>query len=258
MEVHHPHHVTHKKKWGEYLLEFLMLFLAVFLGFIAENIREGSAERLKEKHLIASLKKDLINDTANLNRIIKNISLHNAWVDSAARYLNSEEIKGNEKKLAASLTNATIWFGYNPPDVAVSEIRNTGNFNLIENENAKAGILNYISQLNFYNKYSEPLNNARHAMDTTSVSIFKSADYQKFTKAMYEAFKKGHTFISDSDLGNTIVFKTYNTAEYKRLSNKLEQENVLENDMLGQYANLYKIDTALIFLLQKEYHLEIE
>src|ERR1700694_6030396 len=42
MEVHkHPHHVTHKKKWGEYLLEFLMLFLAVFLGFVAENIREN-------------------------------------------------------------------------------------------------------------------------------------------------------------------------------------------------------------------------
>ena len=37
MEVHkHPHHVTHKKKWGEYVLEFLMLFLAVFLGFLAE------------------------------------------------------------------------------------------------------------------------------------------------------------------------------------------------------------------------------
>jgi hypothetical protein len=41
MEVHkHPHHVAHKKKWSEYLLEFFMLFLAVFLGFIAENVRE--------------------------------------------------------------------------------------------------------------------------------------------------------------------------------------------------------------------------
>ena len=35
MEVHkHPHHVTHKKKWGEYVLEFLMLFLAVFLALL--------------------------------------------------------------------------------------------------------------------------------------------------------------------------------------------------------------------------------
>jgi len=24
MEAHHPHHVTHKKKWTEYLLEFFM------------------------------------------------------------------------------------------------------------------------------------------------------------------------------------------------------------------------------------------
>src|SRR5947199_611234 len=45
MEVHkHPHHVTHKKKWGEYLLEFFMLFLAVFLGFLAENLRESQVE----------------------------------------------------------------------------------------------------------------------------------------------------------------------------------------------------------------------
>lgn len=39
-----PHHVTHKKKWVEYLLEFFMLFLAVFLGFVAENIREHTVE----------------------------------------------------------------------------------------------------------------------------------------------------------------------------------------------------------------------
>src|SRR6478736_3470442 len=52
MEVHkHPHHVTHKKKWGEYFLEFLMLFLAVFLGFITENIREGISENSKAKEL---------------------------------------------------------------------------------------------------------------------------------------------------------------------------------------------------------------
>ena len=46
MEVHkHPHHVTHKKKWEEYILEFAMLFLAVFLGFIAENQREHYVDK---------------------------------------------------------------------------------------------------------------------------------------------------------------------------------------------------------------------
>ena len=56
MEVHkHPHHVTHKKNWGEYLLEFAMLFLAVFLGFVAENIRERSVEHEREKEYAKAL-----------------------------------------------------------------------------------------------------------------------------------------------------------------------------------------------------------
>src|SRR5688572_29283964 len=64
MEVHkHPHHVTHKKKWGEYLLEFFMLFLAVFLGFVAENIREHSVERKREKEYARSLYDELYGDS---------------------------------------------------------------------------------------------------------------------------------------------------------------------------------------------------
>src|SRR5436190_24330133 len=50
MEVHkHPHHPTHKKKWGEYLLELFMIFLAVTIGFFAEQIREGFVESRNEK-----------------------------------------------------------------------------------------------------------------------------------------------------------------------------------------------------------------
>jgi hypothetical protein len=45
MEVHkHPHGVRYKKKWGEYVLEFLMIFLAVFLGFLTENMKEKIVE----------------------------------------------------------------------------------------------------------------------------------------------------------------------------------------------------------------------
>jgi hypothetical protein len=64
MEVHkHPHHVTYKKKWGEYLLEFLMLFLAVFLGFIAENQREHIVEHQREKKFSSRLLSDLRQDS---------------------------------------------------------------------------------------------------------------------------------------------------------------------------------------------------
>ena len=58
MEVHHPHHPTHKKKWSEYIIEFVMLFAAVTLGFFAENIRE----RIAEKHKADELKRAIVYD----------------------------------------------------------------------------------------------------------------------------------------------------------------------------------------------------
>ena len=109
-----------------------------------------------------------------------------------------------------------------------------------------------------YNKYSEPLNNARHSMDTSLVSIFRSGDYQKIIQALYIILNKGNSFLNVSDIPYTFVFKTYDPAEFKRLSTKLEQENVLENDMLGQYGRLYTNDTILINLIKKEYHLTNE
>ena len=77
MEVHkHPNHVTHKKKWTEYLLEFFMLFFAVFLGFLAENIREHLVEKNKEKEYIQSMIVDMKTDikqldSLNINRLLK-------------------------------------------------------------------------------------------------------------------------------------------------------------------------------------------
>src|SRR6201989_2741559 len=71
MEVHkHPHHVTHKKKWGEYLLEFFMLFLAIFLGFLAENLREQIVEHHREKVYIHSLVEDLKSDIIQSDQVL--------------------------------------------------------------------------------------------------------------------------------------------------------------------------------------------
>ena len=84
MEIHkQPHHVTHKKKWGEYVLEFLMLFLAVFLGFFAENYREILVNKEKEHHYIQNMVADLKSDTTDLNFAIYYQQLWYNHLDSA-------------------------------------------------------------------------------------------------------------------------------------------------------------------------------
>ena len=66
MEIHHHPHAHHKKKWTDYLFEFLMLFLAVSLGFFVENQREHYIERHRSEQYAEFLYNDLINDTVNL------------------------------------------------------------------------------------------------------------------------------------------------------------------------------------------------
>jgi len=254
MEVHkHSHDLTHKKKWTEYLLEFFMLFFAVFLGFLTENIREHLSERKKERHLIESLEKDIENDMSNLKHVISNMALHNNWVDSSVIYLNSPIIRGKEIGIANVLENATIWIIYTVPDITISEIRNSGAFNLIRSEKVKKEILNYMGNLNNYIKYSEPLINARHDMDTSTVSIMTTKDLRKITAMIYVADAKGRDFLDPSDFNSPIEFRTYDQAAFKKLADKLERLNYLENDMLGQYQRLYEYDVNLLKVLREEY-----
>jgi len=70
MEVHHPHHPSHKKKWSEYIIEFVMLFTAVTLGFFAENIREHQIMSHRVEQNKITILKDLQADSINISRAL--------------------------------------------------------------------------------------------------------------------------------------------------------------------------------------------
>src|SRR4030088_31864 len=88
MEVpHHPH--TERKKWTNYLWEFLMLFLAVFAGFLAENQREHYVERQREKQYMQSLLGDLAADTARFSSGILRKDGRIGAIDTIFRFFNT-------------------------------------------------------------------------------------------------------------------------------------------------------------------------
>ena len=71
MEVHHHSGGHHSDKhFKDYFLEFLMIFLAVSMGFLAENFREYITDKNHVEELAGQLKEDLMNDTANIHRLI--------------------------------------------------------------------------------------------------------------------------------------------------------------------------------------------
>ncbi len=146
MEVHnHPHHVTHKKKWGEYFLEFFMLFLAVFLGFLAENQREHMVENQREKKFIRSLGSDLDADISRLKTIIQLRNERALLLDSFINLLNSKEglQHSNDLYYYNSFATRGVAFRFTPVDGTMQQLKNAGNLRLIRKAVISDSIISY-------------------------------------------------------------------------------------------------------------------
>ena len=135
MEVHHHGHVHEKKKWLEYLFQFFMLFLAVFCGFLAEYQLEHRIEKDREKQFMQTFLVDLQRDTAEIiedsgtwERVINDI-------DSLRKELEKPEDSQNVAlmyKASTTIIFRYTTFRYN--DRTIQQLRNSGNFRLIERE----------------------------------------------------------------------------------------------------------------------------
>ena len=143
MEVHHPHHPTHKKKWAEYLLEFLMLFLAVFLGFIAENLREISVEKHRAKEYMHSLIEDLEADTANIQSTISLAEAMKKQTENLVELINN----GLDKSEIAQLYRLNLITGkvvqVSFEDRTSSQLKNSGSLRMVKNSTIADSIRSY-------------------------------------------------------------------------------------------------------------------
>ncbi len=144
MEIPHPHHITHRKKWGEYLLEFLMIFLAVFLGFIAENIREHIAERRHAEDYAKNFLIDLKNDVKDIDQAMRFDSLTNLMIDSLILFVNNVPLPKNAAYLyyLSHLANWTYTNDWNK--ATLNQLIFSGNLRYFTNENL-------VAKINYYN-----------------------------------------------------------------------------------------------------------
>ena len=129
MEAHHPHHIAHKKKWEEYLLEFFMLFLAVFLGFIAENIRETNVEHEREKQYAHELYSELYADSAGFSQKLNARLDKERDCDYIYSFLKDSSLTTLPKKFYPAYTTVFYLinsFTFEPKDGVLSQLKSSG------------------------------------------------------------------------------------------------------------------------------------
>lgn len=200
MEVQkHPHHVLHKKKWPEYLLEFFMLFLAVYLGFIAENIREHSVEKNREKEYIESMISDMKSDINQIDSL-NNLRLQKReMIDSILFILDTPQPDqyGNQLYYYARRLPRPIRIISN--DGTMQQMKNAGNLRLIRSNKSLDAILKY-DQLVRYNSIVEEREEILIQQTFPSLKkIFNTRIFEKMVNGMQISRPEGNPKLSHSD-----------------------------------------------------------
>ncbi len=248
MEVHkHPHHVTHKKKWGEYLLEFFMLFLAVFLGFLAENMREHQIEKEREKQYIESYIEDLKADTAAIRRNLVFRELKGRQMDSLMSLLSTQSAKGHENDLYYLGRVLIRSKPFQSTDRTIIQLKNSGALRLIRSRLAADSMISYQKLIEIIDGNQNDDRVERRATDPLLTRIFDPFVFDKMV-----------TLDGVNRPVNNPPLRSYDQDLFKDLAYSI---HIIKGSNFIIEARLKVLDkkaTELIALLKKEYHLENE
>jgi hypothetical protein len=244
MEVHkHPHHVTHKKKWGEYLLEFLMLFLAVFLGFLAEYQLEHKIERDREKEYIQSMMEDLQNDTTKLSNVDISLLVINNSIDTILMYYD-EMPKGANPILFRNIKAIYSYPIFIYSDRTIQQLKSSGGMRLIKNKKVANGIMDYDAFVRNYENNGAYVQRYWENLTFQRLNIIDQQALDNDLKTMGTVdVKKNYLLVSDPALLHRLKSFVYELRTYH--SNTLRANIKLREKAIG-----------LIEILKKEYHLE--
>ena len=191
MEVHHHPDLHHKKKkFTEYLLEFLMIFLAVTLGFFAESFRESISNHEKAVLYMHSLRTDVVKDTTQLNEEIKYAVELSTGLDSLFKCLHSKVLTDSvQLRLYYLNSKYSRLVGIIFSDEAFTQLKTDGEMRLIHGMNLKDSI-------NYYWKGSQRLNEAAQFFNNIMNNLTNDG-YKIFDRAYIQSYDRNLTGLSD-------------------------------------------------------------
>lgn len=255
MEVHkHPHHVTHKKKWGEYLLEFLMLFLAVFLGFVAENKREHLVEHDRSKEYAISLVQDLANDTTEILDVIREDKLVLICFDSISainyRITPNHSVPGSFYFYSTLGTISPIVKWNNS---TLTQITQSGNLRYFKNPEVLKKISLYYTNADYIKALNDNDKNYRQNSMQLRNKILNNFWFKQYTHYNFSSWFN----IPDSIMKKQLPLQSYDSDILNEFANSFETRRVPLGFVINNaYPTALKTAKELIELLKSEYNLK--
>jgi hypothetical protein len=248
MEVHHPHHVTHKKKWNEYLLEFFMLFLAVTLGFFAENMRENLTDRERETQYMESMIEDLKSDTSQMAAMIQAKQSRNMMIDSLAFFIGSPDYKSHLNDIYFFARSISPPMNFFPNERTIQQLKSSGGLRLIRNIKVSNSIMEYDQKM---------------VMQLSDIGDEENLrlEYRKSVRNLFDGkvlmSMLGNSSRIERPMNNPPLFKV-DAIGINDLIVDMQYVKKADQIQVVRYMELTKQAAELIQLIRKEYHLKDE
>ena len=251
MEVHHSH--THgRKKWKDYISEFVMIFLAVTAGFFAETLREHISDSKKEKEYMVSLLADLREDTAQTVDVTQNLFKNIRGQDSLILLLKDFHSTDSMNKLAYRYY---LRYTIGAPQVifnegAITQLIGSGNMRLVEDHSVADSIADYINYVKLAKVQAQYYNDQFKQCFDYSTNIF---DFTVARNPLREDMTRTITGRLNLD---HLQLLTHDSLQLKKYCNDL---TMLQSIINGYVIHLYytkRRAVSLAALLRKKYKLE--
>jgi len=128
---------TLKRKWAEYLLEIFVIMIGILGAFMLNNWNETRKDLIKEQLILQNLHKNLVFNLGELNRTQEStIKGYNALI-------KPEFSKHTTYEVDSLLGVIEEYFTYDPATGVIDEIINSGQLNIIQNEELKNQVSNW-------------------------------------------------------------------------------------------------------------------
>jgi hypothetical protein len=249
MEVHaHTH--TARKKWTHYLWEFLMLFLAVFCGFLAENQREHLSDRSKEKEYMRSMVQDLESDTAIDALSIQFFTNVFKNVDTMLTCLKSD---APDPTIIHRIILRNFWTygGYSYNNRTIEQLKNAGNFRLIQNNAVADSILEFDNYMNTVLGQHNALLNSMISYKEVEEKVIHYKELKQSGSSYMQMFDS-----SDFVHTNAPAFISSDKELISLYYNKLFYHERLGHVFVRNLKDAVNRATRLLLFIKKEYHLK--
>ena len=234
------------KRFKHYFYEFFMMFLAVFAGFIAENIREDYLEHKKAGEYAKMLKNDLTTDTLLLQHLISNKDKISIVSSEAQKYFNTSEEQITIGELRHRQNGTSIDLSYFiPNDATISQLKSSGALRFFKNPELVNRLSNYELSIK---KFTDLYN---HVMD-----IYGGLQSEHILQyeIQLNKFLRVSAKLDSSILAKKAGYRFQSRDEFFEIMKGIIEFYHFWADV--QYPELKAQAKQIIYLLNKEYHLE--